>query len=63
MAQIFLHRLNIVSCPETVDGVGMAKIMESQVRFSQFFCNSFEILVENLVVDRRIFLYGQKKSS
>lgn len=51
MPQVFLYRFNIVPCPEAVDGVGMAKIMESQSRFSQIFCNSFEILVENLVVD------------
>ena len=50
MTQVLLQRFNIVSSTETVDGVSMAKVMESKIGIAQFLHNSLEVLIEHLVV-------------
>ena len=50
MTQVLLQRFNIVPSTETVDGVSMAKVMESKIGIAQFLHNSFEVLIEHLVV-------------
>ena len=49
MAQIFLHSLNIVPCPEAVDGKSMAKIMEAKVPKADLFHDRLIVPVECLV--------------
>ena len=50
MTQVLLQRFNIVPSTETVDGVSMAKVMESKIGISQLLHNSLEVLIEHLVV-------------
>ena len=50
MTQVLLQRFNIVPSTETVDGVSMAKVMESKIGIAQLLHNSLEVLIEHLVV-------------
>ena len=59
MTQVLLQRFNIVSSTETVDGVSMAKVVESKIGIAQFLHNSLEILVKHLVVDVTTKLCGE----
>ena len=59
MTQVLLQRFNIVPSTETVDGVSMAKVMESKIGISQLLHNSLEVLIEHLVVDVTAKLCGE----
>lgn len=51
MSKIFLHRLDVIPCPQAVDRIGVAKIVEPKLCQPQLLHDLLVVHIHGLVVD------------